>query len=192
MSDIDPKLRTEILEPIMGAIRNLEVHVDARFEETDALVHKCIADQVEIRGELTELRTRVEELEAARASHANRLSGHERTIGEVRAESRRLASDTRHEVEEMLVGFEAHVEGFADAIAAVKKTGEETAADVGELKTNLERAVFRVLAKHVQRIEAAADRLTKSPQAKTAASIGGAFAGSAAVTAAFELLKHFF
>lgn len=173
---MDDRTKLEIIDAFQTALANVEAHLTTAHDETHALVEKVVGDQVEMRAELATVRVRIEALEASRNAHEARLSGHERRIIDGIAEAKREASEAEARMGATLAAVDRHV----GAIQTEMKTWKEDAST----------AVLSALQEHVSAIEEAADRLTKSPRVRTAASIGGAFAGSAVVTGIIELLKH--
>lgn len=170
-------------QAILNALAQAEARLDARHDETDTLVRRSIDDQVGIRAELAELRTRLEAIEARTSAHDGRMSGFERKVIDVRADTAKMVSEVRAEVDGTLVGFEAHVRN-------VQGTCEGIREDFTELKDNVEGAVLGALEKHALKIEEAADRLTNAPRVRTAAAVGGAALGGGIVGAIIEVVKH--
>lgn len=186
---MDANDKREILDAFNAAIASFDAKSAERHLETRELVEKVAADQFTVLSRLDGLTLRVEALEASRSAHEGRLSGQDRAIVDGVAEAKRLASEARVELDGTLSGVEQRYEELAGAMNEVRTSMSGLATDVGEMKTNIDRAVLRSLASHVKRIEQAADALTRTPQVRTAASIGGAFAGSASVAAVFEILR---
>jgi chromosome segregation ATPase len=197
---LDPSAKREILDAIETAIRGFEENARLRHEEAKSAIHTVQTATVNLSERFESLTLRVEALEGSRSAHESRLSGHDASIRDGIADAKRLASDVASDVEGTLAGIDQRYSELADGLEAARtefRTGLESVTstttaiktDVDEMKTNVDRAVLRVLAKHVRAIEDAASKLTKSPQVKTAASVGGAFAGSASIAALFELLR---
>lgn len=175
---------------VLDALAELDRRSAERHRETTTLV-------LETRGELVELRTRVEALEGRANSHDARATGIERKLADGIAEAKRAAGDVRDEVAGTLAGVEAHVDNLADGLAEVRGIAVEgrdfakaTADKLDGLAPHVDALVLRSIEAYAKRIEAAADKLTRAPQVKAAGSVAGAFAASAAITALFELLKH--
>lgn len=173
---VDDAIKRELLSPLLVAMQS-------HHEETNALVEKCIGDAVELRTEIAGIRGRLEALEARGGAWDNRHSGHERELAEARAEAKRLAESAAVELRSSL---EAATARHNELAGKVDNVGRELV----ELRTNVEAAVLEALGKHVAKIEKAADKLTRTPQVRTAAAVGGTFAGSAIVTIIVEILKH--
>lgn len=173
---MDNTTKQEILDVFKSAIEAFDHKSAARHEETRVAVKGLANETSGLRSEVKSLTARVESLEASRASNDQRFSGHERALTDGVAEAKRHASDSRDELLSAIGGLGRVVEGLGK--------------DMGEMKTNVDAAVLSALSTHVTRIESAASKLTKTPQVRTAATIGGAFVGSASIAALFELLKH--
>lgn len=186
---MDANDKREILDAFNAAIAAFDAKSAERHQETRELVEKVAADQFTVLSRLDGLTLRVEALEASRAAHEARLAGQDRAITDGVAEAKRTANDARVELDGTLAGVEQRYEELAGGVNELRGGVGALTKDVGEMKTNIDRAVLRSLASHVKRIEEAADKLTRTPQVRTAASIGGAFAGSASVAAVFEILK---
>lgn len=173
---VDEALKREILDPIMTAMHS-------HAEETNALVERCVTDQIGIRTELAGLRAEVEALKARGTAWDAADAGHSHALADGLADMRRQTDEARTELKSSLEAADTRHNELAGKV-------DKIAGEVHELRTNVEAAVLEALGRHVATIEAAADKLTKTPQVRTAASIGGAFAGSAIVTAVVEILKH--
>lgn len=162
-------LKREILDPLMTAMAT-------HAEETNALVERCLGDQIEIRADLAGLVSRVEALEARGSAWDGRQSSLERSLSAVQAEAKRSVDEARGDAQR--------------ALEAAGHAHNELARKLDHMSGNVEAAVLEALGKHVAKIEAAANKLTRTPQVRTAASVGGAFAGSAIVAVVIEVLKH--
>jgi hypothetical protein len=173
---VDEALKRELLDPIMTAMH-------AHAEETNALVERCITDQISIRGELAGLRAEVDAIRARGHAWDAADAGHSRALADGMADAKRLADGARADTS-------AALEAAATRHNELASKVDTCARELGELRTNVEAAVLEALATHVTKIEAAADKLTKTPQVRTAAAIGGTFAGSALVTIIVEIIKH--
>lgn len=157
--------------------------ISAAQEETVSLVNKCITDQIGIRTELGQLRAEVEAVKARGSAWDAADAGHSRALADGLAEAKRIATETREEGAANLRAVTARHNELATKITAVGDSVEAIKKDVGA-------QVLEALGSHVAKIEEAAAALTRSPRVKTAATVGGAFAGSAAVAALFEILRH--
>lgn len=173
---VDESLRRSILDPLMTAMHS-------HAEETNALVERCITDQIGIRTELGALKAEVEALKARGSAWDAADAGHSKALGDGISDMRRLTDEARAELQSSLEAAGSRHNELAGKV-------DKLAGELGAFRENVESAVLEALGKHVAKIEAAADKLTKTPQVRTAASIGGAFAGSAIVTAVIEIIKH--
>ena len=173
---MDESIKREILEPIMTAIATSS-------EETNALVERCITDQIGIRTDLAALKAEVDALKARGSAWDAADAGHSRALADGLAEAKRIATETKEDAARALEGVAARHNELASAIGGCASSIEAIKKDIGG-------QVLEALGAHVAKIEEAAAELARSPRVKTAASIGGAFAGSALVTGIIELLKH--
>jgi len=182
---VDDALRREILDPIMTAIAS-------SAEETNGLVERCIHDQIGIRAEVGQLRAEVEALKGRGVAWDNADAGQARAIVDGIAEAKRIASETKADVEATLEAAKARHAELAASVGSVESKCDAIKLELDDMKTDIAAQVLDALGAHVVAIETAANKLTKTPQVRTAATVGGAFAGSAVVAAAFEIAKHFF
>jgi hypothetical protein len=152
-------------------------------EETSAMVAKVITDQIAMRAELGAFRVELDAVKARGVAWDAADAGHARALADGLADARRIATETKTESEAALEAAGARHNELAGKVTLVHDKLDEIKQDVGG-------QVLEALGAHVHTIEEAADKLTRSPRVKVAATVGGAFAGSAVVAAFLEILKH--
>lgn len=175
---------------VLDAIAAMHAQIDSRLDDQERHTERIVADQIEMRAELAGAFARLEALESARAAHDNRLSAHERKIVDGIAEAKRMVSDVESKLEDTLAAVDDRQTELAVGMHETKTVVDGIATEMHEWKADAKTAVLNALDEHVTKIEAAAETVARSPAVKTAASVGGAFAGSAVVAAIIEALKH--
>ena len=157
--------KKEILDAIEAAKQESREAIETSAEELNNVLMRVITDQINLRSDFAGAVARLDALEARGSSWDSRLTAHTRWLSETKAD----------------------LDGSLKGVAA---RHDALARDIDHVKTNVEGVVLGALETHVERLEKSADKLTRSPRVRTAATIGGAFAGTATIAALFELLKH--
>lgn len=177
-------------QEILAAIATMHADIDSRLEDQERHNERIVTDQILMRAELAGVVTRIEALEASRGAHDNRLNGIERKAVDGVNDTRRAVSELEGKLEDTLAAVSQRHDELADGMHETKAAVDGIAGEMDAWKRDAKTAVLNALDEHVTKIEAAADKLTRAPATKNAASVGGAFAGGAAVGAIIEILKH--
>lgn len=179
--------------------------MDAQLkDEISAAVTLAVASECEehavvlarLRDQVIDLSAKVTLIETEVLAMIARNQSIVMSVAEVSADAKRVADEAKTEALAMVTSATAHLGSQMDTLASeltsVSLSSKATETAVADLKENIEQSVLLALQKHTMRIETAANELAKTPQVRTAAAVGGTFAGSALVTIGIELAKHFF
>jgi hypothetical protein len=174
---MDALERRALVDELKAAlVAEVSTLITTTTEENAAIIHKVIADQLEMRAELASLKTRVDESAARHTAAEARFTTHESVHAELRTEMTRKLSDHTNEVKNMVDSAFGQVSG---AVGGLDK----------KFSSELRTTVQGVLGEQVTELTEAASKLTKSPRVKAAAAVGGTFAASAAMQVILEIWK---
>lgn len=157
--------------------------IDASQEETRTLINRVIDDHVIMRAKIDRLDADVVALKARGVAWDAADAGHSRELTDGLAANKRIADEAAAAAARTL---EAAARAHNVLAGAVVRVDEK----IDKVSTDVTTQVRGALIGEVSRIEEAADKLTHTPQVRTAAAIGGVFAGSAFVAIVIAIIDH--
>jgi hypothetical protein len=175
------------LTDVMGAIAAMDQRSEDRHVATRAVLGRHDDAILRLQREVAALMGRVDELERLVIANKNSTDS---AIVEVLHEMRRTLGEKQHELEQAMLGANRHGEAIlrtADTAAAESRAARE---HLEAWRMDVDGLVLASLGRHVERMEKAADRVTKAPRVKTALVLAGSFFGSAVIAAAIALLNY--